>query len=306
MTFSEDLKNFFSASVDRSVKIWETDTGLCTKTLTGHKASVTSLDVSPMGILATGGLDEKIFLWRIEDGTNLALLNTTFPVFHLKFSSDNDYLFAGGFEGEFLVFDLKNGNTMNISEVASNFKNFSLIDAYNRQNLLAVGFGNKIKIFDRNNKFLLLKTLTYHDSLIKSLVMSPDGNLLASSTLNETKLWNITSNEEVAIPTSFNWGAISLDFSLDGKYLYFGSIQDEALNILEIDSGRIINSFKNNSIMRLKNSGKCLTCRGSKYFDSNFISCGCKKDLRVKNLHQCNIFKIDICKNYSGNIILYV
>jgi len=57
-----------SSSADRTIRIWNTESGLRVHTLTGHTASVWSLVVLPSGQLASGSIDKTIRIWNTESG----------------------------------------------------------------------------------------------------------------------------------------------------------------------------------------------------------------------------------------------
>ncbi len=81
MSFSPDGKHVASGSWDKSVRIWETSTGTCVSTLSGHNDPVRSVSFSPSGtkIVSGGGLrkdwggneDFSIRIWDAETGTQI-------------------------------------------------------------------------------------------------------------------------------------------------------------------------------------------------------------------------------------------
>src|SRR5262249_17307895 len=73
--FSRDAKLIASAGTDNTIKIWDVTTQRELKTLTGHFASVESMDFSPDGkLLASAGDDGSTFLWDTATGEHLLTL----------------------------------------------------------------------------------------------------------------------------------------------------------------------------------------------------------------------------------------
>jgi WD40 repeat protein len=53
-----------SGSDDRTIKLWNTKTGECLKTLTGHVENVLSVSFDREGLLASGSGDRTIQFWN--------------------------------------------------------------------------------------------------------------------------------------------------------------------------------------------------------------------------------------------------
>ena len=54
-----------SGSDDKTIKIWNIETGMCIKTLEGHEEWVRSLVYLPGGLLASGSADKTIKIWKV-------------------------------------------------------------------------------------------------------------------------------------------------------------------------------------------------------------------------------------------------
>ena len=67
VAFSPDGTKIISGSGDKTIKIWDANTGQCLKTLKEHKYSVNSVAFSPDGTkIISGSYDDTIKIWGEE------------------------------------------------------------------------------------------------------------------------------------------------------------------------------------------------------------------------------------------------
>ncbi|MCG2676857.1 WD40 repeat domain-containing protein [bacterium] len=93
---------------------------------------------------------------------------------------------------------------------------------------------------------LLLKTLTGHNSWIRSVSFSPDGKYIASAGGdgdNRIKLWSVESGECVKTLVGHTNAVTSVSFSPDGKYIASGS-WDRTIKLWSVVTGKCIKTLK--------------------------------------------------------------
>jgi WD40 repeat protein len=102
VTFSPDSRRLATCSDDRTVRVWQIDSGAC-QLLRGHTDEVFAAAFHPDGRrLATAGRDRAVWLWDLVRGEEVARLqgHTTY-VWSLAFSPDGATLASGS--GDFTV-----------------------------------------------------------------------------------------------------------------------------------------------------------------------------------------------------------
>jgi WD40 repeat protein len=88
-----------------------------------------------------------------------------------------------------------------------------------------------------------------HSSLVISVAFSPDGNSIASGSLDKTiRLWDVASGAELHSFIGHSKDITSIDFSPDGHILASAS-KDRSIKLWDVDSGREVLSIKDDSIV---------------------------------------------------------
>ncbi|MFM6628134.1 MAG: WD40 repeat domain-containing protein, partial [Microcystis panniformis] len=110
VNFSRDGKTLVSGSNDKTIKLWNVETGQEIRTLKGHDDFVQSVNFSPDGkTLVNGSWDNTIKLWNVETGKEIRTLrgHGSF-VNSVNFSPDGKTLVSGSNDN---TIKLWNGST---------------------------------------------------------------------------------------------------------------------------------------------------------------------------------------------------
>lgn len=116
---SPDSNYVATASRDKSVKLWEVNSGREVRSFLGHELSVTAVAFSSDGkLLATGSNDKTVRLWDVETGKQQTLLNANGHVNAIAIDPSSRFVMISGYQTDYstrsynwddsvLVFDLK-------------------------------------------------------------------------------------------------------------------------------------------------------------------------------------------------------
>ncbi|MCP4194592.1 MAG: tetratricopeptide repeat protein [Planctomycetaceae bacterium] len=204
IAYHPDNRRLASASIDQTVRIWDTITGKLEHTLTDHDDIVLALAFSPSGdLLASAGYDQKIRVWNANTLQLLATMaGHTSTIRALAFSPDGQQLASAGDDRQPRLWDLK--TFRQTKELSGHLTSVTTI-AYspNGQNIASGDSNGTIFIWDRQTATASASLKTDHD-LIRSIAYTSDNDHFISSTDdNVIQLWKRSADQWLAqnIPT---------------------------------------------------------------------------------------------------------
>lgn len=171
----------------------------CARALTGHEGMVTTVAVSPDGLLlASGSTDRTIKLWSLEtgdllhtfSGRSLRHRGHSDRISSLAFSPDSSELISGSDDCTLKQWDISTRRLIRTLP-GHNWLVSSLSISQNGQVFASGGGDGQIKVWNLETGDLLA-TLSKHRDLVSTLRLSPDGQTLVSGSYDKTiRLWDL-------------------------------------------------------------------------------------------------------------------
>ncbi|WGV26771.1 protein kinase domain-containing protein [Halotia branconii] len=191
-SFSFTLNNANNSN-DKTIKLWNLETGKQIRTFIGHSSWINSVAISPDGkTLVSGSSDETIKLWNLETGEQIrTFTGHSESVNSVAISPDGKTLVSGSSDETIKLWNLETGEQ--------------------------------------------IRTFTGHSESVNSVAISPDSKTLVSGSSDETiKLWNLETGEQIRTFTGHSDPVNSVAISPDGKTLVSGS-SDETIKIWRLE-----------------------------------------------------------------------
>ena len=239
VVFSPDGKTLASSSyLDETVRLWDVRTGEQKRKLTEHTGDIEGLAFSPDGktLASSGSGDGTIRFWDVRTGDQKhAVTGHTGGVDSVAFNPDGQFVASGHEDGAIRFWHVVTGLHLKTFKPNYNYGASCLVFSLDGKTL-ACASGLDIRLQDTHTgeeKMLL----TGHEWGIHSMVLSPDGNILASGSQDATiRLWDMHTGEHKKTLNGHTDSVRSVAFSPTGKILASGS-DDNMVRLWSIDTG---------------------------------------------------------------------
>ena len=264
VAIAPDNQILASGSDDKTIRLWNIETGEVCATLKGHTNFVQSVAFSPDGtILASGSDDKTIKLWDLKTYEEICTLSehsravksVTFspippPLVPTALPGNarqlRGILASGSWDKTIKLWDLNtkkaictiSGHQLQVSEVT-----FSPDGHF----LASASFDRTVRLWDLRQALSPARVSNQifagHFWPVFAVGFSPDGNILATASEDKTiKLWDLGTYQEIQTILGHSWSVVALAFSRDGQILISGS-WDKTVKLWQVRDGKEIDTL---------------------------------------------------------------
>nr|GMD90620.1 angio-associated migratory cell protein [Ipomoea batatas] len=220
---------------------------------TGHSGELYAACCSPTAtdatLVATGGGDDRGFMWRIGQGDfAFELLGHKDSVSSLAFSSDGDLLASGSLDGLIKVWDVDSRNLKCTLEGPD--KGIEWLKWHPIGKLILAGSEDGIVWMWNAEKGASLNMFTGHAESVTCGDFTPDGKTICTGSDDATlRIWNPRSSESIHVVRGHPYhteGLTCLAISKDSTLVLTGS-KDGSAHIVNIKTGKVVSSLNGHS-----------------------------------------------------------
>lgn len=244
-----DGSQIASGSWDKTIKIWDLETGQCRATLEGHSDDINSVAITPDGkrILSASN-DQSVRVWDAGSGREVAKLEGhrggARCVVALR---DNARALSGGFDKTLRLWELASGKCLKMIECGTDGGDEVFSSAVNPAGTQALSGhrDGRIRLWNLETG-QCLATLTGHSSMVSSVQIEPDGRFAVSGSKDKTvKLWDLEAGTCVGTLEGHQAQVLSVAISPDGTLIASMGFTDHTARIWDWKSGACLQVIQN-------------------------------------------------------------
>jgi dipeptidyl aminopeptidase/acylaminoacyl peptidase len=196
VAFSADSKKIATAGADRTIRVFEVETGKLLTQIEDHADWIFGIAFSPDGKrLASASRDKTCKVFDLEKKESLVTFpGHAQPVYTVSFTPDGKAVATGGEDNRIRIWNPDNDGKAIRDIGGFGGTVFKLRYAPDGKSLVAVGGDKTVRIFDPKGS--QLKRLDGHSDWIYALAVSSDSKTVASGSWDgEVKLWNLADGK---------------------------------------------------------------------------------------------------------------
>jgi WD40 repeat protein len=238
-----DGRRAVSASHDRTLKVWDLETGAEIRTLTGHAGVVQAVAMTPDGrrALSASG-DGALKMWDLETGRETrTLVGHAGVAVAVAVTGDGQRAVSASRDRTLKVWDLETGAEIHTLAGHAGEVNAVAVTGDGRR-ALSGSLDRTLKVWGLETG-ADERTLTGHRYEVDAVAVTPDGRRAVSASSGGTlKVWDLETGAEIRTLTGHRYEVDAVAVTPDGRRAVSAS-RDWTLKVWDLDTGAEIRTL---------------------------------------------------------------
>ena len=245
VAFSPDSTKVVSGSLDKTVRLWDAETGKpIGEPWLGHSSSVLSVAFSPDSTkVVSGSSDKTVRLWDAETGKPIGepWLGHSSYVNSVAFSPDGTKVVSGSGDKTVRLWDAETGMPIGEPWQGHSSAVWSVVFSPDSTKVVSGSNDNTVRLWDAETGMPIGESWQGHSNFVRSVAFSPDSTKVVSGSFDNTvRLWDADTGMPIGEPWQGHSSFVySVAFSPDSTKVVSGSF-DNTVRLWDADTGKPI------------------------------------------------------------------
>jgi WD40 repeat protein len=249
LKFSPDGRILASGSKDKTIKLWDVQTGKLLADLKGHADDILSIEFNRQGtrLLSTADLDSTAILWNVQTGERIRSISTgPYYIAYAVFSPDGNTFTVENNSSDLKPALYSSETGLPVVQLQANWKYSTKAAAYSPDGslLLVIYNSDKPEIYSTKTGERVAE-LDVPNAVITAAQWFPDGQTVALASYDkQVYIWNVQNNQIRFTLSGHTSAATSLSVSPGGKQLLTASSSESNARLWNAQTGDLITLLK--------------------------------------------------------------
>jgi WD40 repeat protein/tRNA A-37 threonylcarbamoyl transferase component Bud32 len=241
VSITQDGRYAVSGSHDKTLRLWDIETGQCLQTMEGHTGGVFSASITPDARYAVSGSNDNVRLWDLETGQCVHNLMYSTGSYSATLIPGGRYAVAGASLSSTAspaLWDFETGKCLRILTGHTN-RVLSVSLTPDGRYAVSGGKGTTIRLWDFETG-QCLHILEGHKEEIFTVAITPDCRYAVSGSDDKTvRLWDLKIGKCLHTMEGHTAGVYSVSITQDGRYAVSAG-DEENLRLWDLETGQCI------------------------------------------------------------------
>lgn len=243
VAMTPDGRRVVSASRDKTLMIWDVETGRELCKLVGHSDAVLGVTVSLDGRrVISASADNTLKIWDMGTGRELHTLVGHSAYVHGVAASPGRRLVSASADKTLKIWDMETGRELRT--LTGHLDRVEAVAVTHDGRLAVSGsFDCSLKVWDLKTGGDL-RTFEGHTSFVDSVALSLDGRKAVSASWDKTlKVWEVDTGRELCTLEGHSDRAAGVALNPDGRLAVSACYLDKTLKLWDLDTGKALAMF---------------------------------------------------------------
>jgi WD40 repeat protein len=239
-----DGQRALSASADRTLRLWNLETGTELRTLAGHTDAVTALALLPDGVHVLSASDDRTLkLWNLETGAELRTFRGHAErVTAVKVLADGKRVLSASYDQTLKLWDLETGAELRTLRGHANGVTAVAVLADGKR-ALSASWDRRLKLWDLETG-VEIRTLSGHASGVTAVAVCADGKRALSASDGHTlKLWDLETGARWRTFSGHSGAVMAVSVFGEGRWALSAS-GDHTLKLWDVETGADLRTLR--------------------------------------------------------------